>query len=420
MDFSNIASRFVKVDQFSYPISAEPYTVLYDIPVAAGLCDSSYNNGDLWLPSYPAFLASTSVYWRGSLRYRFSFVKNRFYSGRIAIAFLSGLLPTATITTADLEAAPRVVVDLRENSEYIVEVPFTSHIPYLRTKMFTGMNQSEITDTTQTLGQLIVYVVNSLVGNASIPPSIQCNVWFAGCKDFEIAVPQMSAYTINPTITTPAVFSREAQSEHPDVHTGLSDYVFFCKENSLLADSTNAAASCMGEKITNLRPLTRRFTYSSGFPNCNLNVDPHYFGGPTAFEYVSWLYKFWRGSRRYKLHPYSTEAAFPSSHFVVGFLDFTLNSAAPSAPTASSLTTASSNTFQHLTQSDMAKFNQVTVPYYHSMPYQPLTSVSYFNNVRNNLKFTSSSTNVACNLYMAVGDDFSFHYLNGAPCLNSV
>lgn len=145
----------------------------------------------------PCMVPSTITnFWKGDLVYHFKFVKTRFHTGRIAIAFAvlsdgiavnnAGITSYSYPTYDGSYTLDRVIIDLKECNEYEYTVPYTNSMPALA--------QAAI------LGQLCMYVVDPIKSPATVTPGVTVivsvsmrNAEFSGFTGTPYAPTQASA-----------------------------------------------------------------------------------------------------------------------------------------------------------------------------------------------------------------------------------
>jgi hypothetical protein len=176
------------------------------------------------------FIANMFTLWRGSMKYRLKFVKTEFHSGRLMICFF----PTDDIASfgTDSEYLNRHIIDIREYNEFTFEIPFISRYPWL-------INE-------QRMGVLAFRVVDQLVAPASVSSSISILVEVTGGDDLEFAIPGTTSF--QPIMFTP-------QSVDPNAIT------MNIGNTQTMGDPVAASAFTIGDKISSLRSLLKRYYY---------------------------------------------------------------------------------------------------------------------------------------------------------------
>ncbi len=238
MSFSFLTSIQNYAGTFSFSTSNLAGDALfhqYMCPADSNLIGSIVDNGKT-LKAYGTipFIANYFQYYRGTLCLRLKFVKTEFHSGRIAVAFFPQVgLNTFSNTYDDSAYVPRIILDLRENNEVEIEVPYISTLPY-----------RNINDP---YGIIYVFCVDPLVAPSSVSSTINVIVEVVGSKSLEFAVPANNLLgTYTPTAT--------------QAGTNPKDSVGKLSLGQSSMDEVAAAASCIGEKIVSFRSLIKRPT----------------------------------------------------------------------------------------------------------------------------------------------------------------
>jgi len=228
-----------KVDEMSYDFVKQVYSYFQTIPwtasYAAGtqlasfsVTPNEYNAyGSGYVMPPVCFLANIHQYWRGSLKYRFKFVKNEFYSGRLMFSYEPNYKATNISTTiAQTEFDRRIVVDIRHTNEVELTVPFIS--PFMFQEGNTG------------IGHLIVTVIDPLVAPNTVPSTISIVAEICGGPDFEVAAPLGCVFEPWAPFVTQSALSSSVKADLGSP----SD------KASLLP-----ATMCIGEKMMSFRQL---------------------------------------------------------------------------------------------------------------------------------------------------------------------
>jgi len=228
-----------EVDEMSYDFVKQVYAYFQTVPWTASYAAgtqlasfsvtpnefNAYGSGYVMPPV--CFLANIHQFWRGSLKYRFKFVKNEFYSGRLMFSYEPNYKAINISTTiAQTEFNRRIVVDVRQTNEVELTVPYIS--PFMYQEGSTG------------IGHLIVTVIDPLVAPNTVPSTISIVVEISGGPDFEVAVPLGN--TLEPWV--PFVTQSALSS------SVVADLGSPSDKASLLP-----ATMCIGEKIMSFRQL---------------------------------------------------------------------------------------------------------------------------------------------------------------------
>jgi len=189
-----------------------------------------------------AMIANHFSSWRGSMVYKFKFVKTEFHSGRLVVAFSPKVQTGAVIAPVLATSAylNRHILDIRETNEFTFVIPFVSEASYL-------YNLTSI-------GSIYVFVLDPLVAPSTVSSSITILLEHAGGPDIEFAVPKAFTSTYYSGITPQSgnVFSSTS------IGTNVCSNTNSTIGGSLVkSDNSLNALNCVGEKITSLRSLLK-------------------------------------------------------------------------------------------------------------------------------------------------------------------
>jgi hypothetical protein len=349
-------------------------------------------------PSTVNFLASMFRYWRGGMRYRLSFAKTAFHTGRLRVSFLpsgtstgGGGLGTAGVNTHNW------ILDLSKSSELEFTIPYVSNYPWTEVFFDAPLNSSWTPQ--RCTGTVIIEVLTELRRSSnSVAGTVTGVLWHCGDDDLEFAVPEFNLTVVDntapflrfgppPESINNAPLENEEVEAKAQIFNLTGDAISHRDQEAPATNSmfpSNVEQGCIqeqmtiGEKVTNLRQLIKRFgdfyrgepfpyrqvaaaqympvgPYDPGnsgndaFFFNSLVIDPAYFGEknlgpngtavtanlPTAIDatglgitleqtqiaekmatncplhYISYLYRFWRGGKRYKIF-------FPDSNLAKG------------------------------------------------------------------------------------------------------
>jgi len=426
MDINHVISKSaILISNKQWSNIASPGDLLTYWNVTPGLSQLDTNNSQTYFTTPLSFVASIFQQWKGGIKYRVSFAKTGFHSGRIRISFHPGIFNPSAV--GDSSYVYNEILDLSVTSEMEFCIPYVANTPWKYAEIF---DHGDIPDSKFSTGIVMMNVLTPLmVSSDSVASFVKYNVWISGDSDMSFAIPNISNHVIgnfsNVTqlrsvefsnmintiklsgfnaideesdvvkLVDGSVISREDycryfEDESTDVENSISSFVYedgifkaqifndtaiATEHNEQVVDSarnffsmktyspTIAEELCIGEKITNLRQVIKRFSptfrvlENQPFPsdlkrfaipfskatttdgNLNtLRIDPSYFGdnqglitntfqnyslnaefNPTTAvsffatahvatylplnnltNYISHIYRFYNGSRRYK------------------------------------------------------------------------------------------------------------------------
>ncbi len=227
MDFSYIARKFAWFQTVSWTTSSSGVVTSMAVVPNKQL---SLGAGAHYQPV--AFVSAFFNLWRGSLKFRFKFVKTEFHSGRLQFCFYPADELQALAGTP--QYVNRIILDIREHIEIEITIPYISRFPYVP-------NGTSI-------GNLTIEVVDALVAPASVSSAVSILCEVAGGDDFEVAIPsQLSA---NPIIFTP-------QSGIPADQKVVSMNI---GNSVVVSDPVASSAFAIGDKVSSFRAYLKRYT----------------------------------------------------------------------------------------------------------------------------------------------------------------
>jgi len=248
-DYDELSIDFIK-SKFAYfasttmSTSAGINTVLLQGNVQPTSYQQSHSVGtDVWI-TYPpiSYLSEFFDCWRGSIKFKFKFVKTKFHSGRVLFAYThvtasNPLSPTWTI--ANSVYGLREIWDLSTSSEFEVVVPYQSTTPWL------NLDEGS--------GRWALIVLDPLVAPTTVTSTISILAEVAGGDDLEFAFPVNMEDRV---LVAPDTASYQCCSDTPVYQAG-GDYI---GSSSELSGGIASSALCMGEKIMSLRSLLKRYS----------------------------------------------------------------------------------------------------------------------------------------------------------------
>lgn len=244
--FNNLLTKESFISGTLWNSAAVPNHTLWTAAVHPGYATPS--NG-FFCTTPAAYVSYMFKYWRGSIKYRFKFIKTRYHTGRVVIMWD----PAGNPLSAGLNASTTLfsrIVDIQEEDDVEFVVPYKARTPLLAVKGVSdtyysnGPAPSISHDPESTNGILTMKVLNRLTGPAA-NPEIDVLVYVSMGDDFTFAVP----IDIPATLTS-ADPNGVIQSAEQDV------------SKSTPTVDQHVASITTGESIASLRPLLHRTSLS--------------------------------------------------------------------------------------------------------------------------------------------------------------
>lgn len=399
-----------------------------------------------------AYVCNLFEYWRcKSMRYRIVAVKTGFHSARIRISYH----PTGGTNALDRDAnnAYNKVFDLRESSTMEFSCPWVSPTPW-KVSDSLSVNGSATASSllAYALGSLKIELLTKLVAPDTVSNRIDLLVWVA-TEDLQVACPNVpralplvykansAAVKKDDDIPTPSS-DRKTQMLN-EVNGGQTSDPEESSEPLFTIGSTLTSdpyATCTGESVVSLRPLTRRYAHTERI--ATTASTPYYYlfaQQPTTFtndllEFMSYespkslvdmLYQFHRGGERlyWKCREDNGSGGVSVKACLTHGNDL---------PAKTGLVTVGGGTFRALHRSGVSYTTQITGnsmgqqverPYYGNTPFvvshengsvnKPFSGCRYRGLLLRFIPLSSGSIDIMT----SAADDYTCHFMIGAPLL---
>lgn len=460
LDIHKVISKPTYFDQFTWSVTDDAPTVLNTYSVEPNNSSTfDFNNSTYVCPTRLRYMSNIFKYWRGTMKYTFYVVANKFHSGRLRFVYTLGGNLNGTGQTP-LENFPRSftqVVDIRDATCFEVDCEYFGTAPWRVVPQQLGQDGAYVGDANITgplsdvPGELTIVVENELRAATTTAQSIQIVCMQSGGKDFEFSVP-IAASSLPVDELAPAPTQQVATPQ------SLSYQSLSMVGEDVEETQKNPSPFTTGEEIKNVRTLLRRYqlmasgttTLTTANPNVDYLLYPFYLTTPVTgnslnYEMLSYfrkLYFFYRGGMRYLLTTSDDDYQFTVRY------NADISQAQPTAvaqpfgnrgmfqisawPAGTDFSTYPlTSTIPYLTK--LQGGIEVEFPYYSryhksfTKSMSSLTALAYQNKTRSGLvpngsayvqmtsKPSSYTNPTFVRLYRTVGDDFNFGYLLGAP-----
>ncbi len=369
MDLSFILSRPSLVKRITWNVSDLGGTQLATMPVTPHFSDSATPGG-----TQPAtllsFVANNFQLWTGSLRYRISVVKNKFYSGRLEVSFWSG--QNAPVAATLSNPVPRWEIDLSTSSELLIEIPFNSAFPwkplYNSTTTFIGLSL--------TTGTLVFRVLNDLRTQDAQAQNVTILVFASGGPDLRFS------YYDEPLFLTAQGLEEETLEQTADHNEQTRTHVALPpgqRAYQIAPSDINFEACTTGEVAISVAQLIKRFGFFGQLSSLQFSIDTRWFrsyGTPCPLDYWANCFRFYSGSIRYKItmtSPPRTSAGVPIAGGILSaYMGRTTNANVQTNFTTIAVPSSFMGPF-HFVYTDLNPALEVSVPFYHSAPISLIT-----------------------------------------------
>jgi hypothetical protein len=233
------------------------------------LPSSSSLTTNCFYPSTLCYIGSMFRYWRGSLKFRFTFSKTKFHGGRVIAGFVPGTsdvfnngIVSNTVPAIENGGLPQPfsyceVFDLRDASSFEFSVPYISPTPY--------------TTVTGSIGGLTLTVLDPLVTTGETASSIDFLVEVGAGDDFYFACPAPPMLSPASNTGTGLVFTQSGMggvSELPlsvDEHV-VGETILSCKTLMMIPTYVNLNVAASSTTTSELWPFWTRSRWTMATP----------------------------------------------------------------------------------------------------------------------------------------------------------
>lgn len=197
MDINHLISKSaILISDVTWPSSSVQGTVLKAFNVNPGLGTLDVNNSQTYFTTPLGFIASIFQLWNGGIKYRISFAKTAFHSGRIRVSYHPGIYNQTGV--GDSSYVYNEILDLSVSSEMEFTIPYVANVPWKYCEVF---DHGDVLDRKYSTGIVLIEVLNSLmVSSDSVANFVKFNVWVSGDSDMSFAIPNVSNHVIGSPI----------------------------------------------------------------------------------------------------------------------------------------------------------------------------------------------------------------------------
>lgn len=190
------------------------------------------------------YLNKLFMYWRGSFDLTLKFVKTEFHSGRIQVTWTPNKTVTGGVTDLTSTLSLREIIDIREQTEVTLNLPYMIPESYL----WTDSTASFSGNTSYYSGQIDIQILNDLMAPETCPQTIDILVFVKAGPDFEFEVPGQPA-----GVGYPGYFSAQSSSQDTIVNTGIA-------ESTIQHVDMMHSSRSIGEHFVSVKQLLNRFS----------------------------------------------------------------------------------------------------------------------------------------------------------------
>lgn len=376
------------------------------------------------------YVSNLFSYWRATMCYRITVVKTAFHTGRIEVFFEPGAIPTrstATNIAPDLtqltkDTAPsdnnyKYILDLTNDTEVTIKVPYVSNKMFMKTTGIYGQNSENNWNFSESFtGFLCIRPITKLMCPDTVSQNVSIVVW-KWAEDVVLVEPKPLLSGPTQVFQPPATATDKAEKINVEMQINLStktseNVITFFESKDAEQQNNEALMKGSGEQVVNLRPLLRTFrTIDDNWtlpgqtktPITTL-TDRTDSQGRDYMSYLSYMYRFYRGGRRYKFFN-TTPLKQSQTCYIRSFL-------IPRNYRADEINTDGPS---HITYPVINPVHEVEVPFYSQYRKIPIASTSDKGYDASLMYYSNVETRQI--VARAGNDDFSFGWLIGTPQL---
>ena len=221
-----------------------------------------------------SFFSTLFSRYSGGFRFHIKIVKTEFHAGRLLFAFNpveSSIFNDTNVKFEDTALIHKTILDVREKSEFIIEVPYVSILPWRN--CHRNADQPNTNNFDASYGSVSLFVLDELVAPETVVNTVDVLIEVSGADDLRFSVPIGAGYApVHPT---------EMQMSNPFQST--TDPLIIDTDTiggaSVSQDTIVKDEACVGEVVTSLRPLLKRgslmgYTTATSATTQNMNILP--------------------------------------------------------------------------------------------------------------------------------------------------
>jgi len=238
------------------------------------------------------YLSNFFGFWRGSMTLHIKIAKTMYHSGKLLITFtpIESTLVSPGVT--DSIYSLREIIDIREQSEITLKLPYMLHRHYL--------------SPSQNMGRVNIYVLNDLRCPETVAQSVDLLVFWKAGDDFEYQSP------VAPTVGA-GIYTPQSDTVETIINSGIA-------ETAVKPCSTKYSSKSIGEHFLSIKNLLNRNSQlipavtSQNYTGLTFTLNPWHISGITnvpavgtirsgaysadAFSYLAPMYNYYRGKSR--------------------------------------------------------------------------------------------------------------------------
>lgn len=340
---------------FRWKTDQETGTLLAKIPVGPisyndhiGAMDSSV------APSKLYYVSHFFKYWRGTINFTFHFAATKFHSGRIRLVYELNDTAEASNAVCGRNYGYSQIIDVRDGITFTVQCPYIATTPW---RPVPNTIAGNVTTNVDYIGFqhsfLSIYVENKLRAPANVSDVILVPTFISGGPDFELACPtstyvgavtgqsaspdsksilqQLATSAVTSLRPPPTIEEQAFEKKKPKKRSTKPIVLNMCGDKPQQSKiSLPASAQCMGEKVTSLRQLIKRYQFTGDSPRDDGDsvnfILPFYFPGTYSSRWtynylpkIMPLFRYYRGGMRFIIQAVTNGSGTAPSQMIARF-----------------------------------------------------------------------------------------------------
>lgn len=209
-------------------------SIIYAFPVEPDIYITELDETNYGVPTRLSFLSRLFYWWRGGIRFHFSFTASRFHTMRLRFTWFpypptdasDFTKPIKNLTQNQLSTLPSIIFDINGDSECSFTVPFLQPVEWKRMRD-EPLGAPVVDYNNYCNGYIYISVVNPLVNSASesATSGIFGQIFVSAAEDFQFAQPTLESIHGN-GIYAPQVITSPAAKEEREFKVQMNDENF--------------------------------------------------------------------------------------------------------------------------------------------------------------------------------------------------
>lgn len=229
-------------------------------------------------PTSLTYAIAPFAYWTGSLVYTFRFVKTDFHSGRVEISFHPFRANNIGRNDGRHMYVYRVIIDLRENSEASVTIPYISQQPWKKIAVSYDPYKEPQIDANLAVATGLIQVralTPLMVSSAVATPDIECLIEVRAGDDFQVQCPTSSPFYPYDIVEAQQRDNGESEDEEVAKQQSSSVVIQIEPPTPIAKQQSNSFGNAFTFPCTEGKTIARDFKIVGAQPGETVNFELH-------------------------------------------------------------------------------------------------------------------------------------------------